>query len=101
MGTAQIRIIDLKFRQFARQLQYSMIALVLMSFWVSRALAQDDHSQHQELTPNQQNQQSQQSQQSALIKIVREATARFHDVKIAEYEGYRLEFGCVSGPDSV
>jgi hypothetical protein len=30
----------------------------------------------------------------------REATARFHDVRVAEAEGYHLAFGCVSGPDS-
>jgi hypothetical protein len=30
---------------------------------------------------------------------VREATERFRDVSVAEDEGYRLMFGCVSGPD--
>lgn len=34
-----------------------------------------------------------------LIKVVREATARFRDVAVAEAEGYQLMFGCVSGPD--
>ena len=33
----------------------------------------------------------------ALIKVVREATERFRDVKAAEAEGYALTFGCVSG----
>ena len=86
-------------RQFATQFQYAMIAaLVLMSVWSSRALAQDDHShmlisQHPELTPDQK------SKQSALLKIVRESTARFKDVKVAEAEGYALTFGCVSGDD--
>jgi hypothetical protein len=37
---------------------------------------------------------------SALIKIVRESTERFKDVSVAEAEGYALQFGCVSGPDS-
>jgi hypothetical protein len=36
---------------------------------------------------------------SALVKVVRESTARFHDVAVAEAEGYHLLFGCVSGPD--
>lgn len=36
----------------------------------------------------------------ALIKTVREATARFRDVSVAEAEGYKLTFGCVTGPDS-
>jgi hypothetical protein len=34
-----------------------------------------------------------------LIRVVREATRRFHDVRQAEAEGYHLMFGCVSGPD--
>ena len=36
----------------------------------------------------------------ALVKIVREHTARFKDVAVAEAEGYGLQFGCVSGPDA-
>ena len=89
-----------KVRQFATQFQYFMIpALVLMSVWSSRALAQNGHShtlttQHQEMT------QDQQSKASALIKIVRDATERFKDVTEAEKEGYALIFGCVSGPDA-
>jgi hypothetical protein len=31
--------------------------------------------------------------------VVRDATTRFHDVAVAEKEGYFLQFGCVSGPD--
>jgi hypothetical protein len=37
---------------------------------------------------------------SALIKIVRESTERFKDVSVAEAEGYALQFGSVTGPDS-
>jgi hypothetical protein len=36
----------------------------------------------------------------AFVKIVRESTERFRDVRVAEAEGYHLLFGCVSGPDS-
>jgi hypothetical protein len=36
----------------------------------------------------------------ALVAIVREATERFKNVAAAEAEGYGLQFGCVSGPDS-
>src|SRR5262245_60462086 len=32
----------------------------------------------------------------ALVRVVREATERFRDVKVAEAEGYALAFGCVS-----
>jgi len=42
----------------------------------------------------------QQKQLGALVKIVREATERFRDVTVAEAEGYTLQFGCVTGPDS-
>jgi hypothetical protein len=40
------------------------------------------------------------SSADALVKIVRESTERFRDVRVAEAEGYQLLFGCVSGPDS-
>jgi hypothetical protein len=43
--------------------------------------------------------QSQEREKSALVKAIRESTARFHDVRVAEAEGYTLMFGCVSGPD--
>src|SRR5262249_33517791 len=39
-------------------------------------------------------------QANALVEVVRQSTDRFHDVAIAEAEGYKLMFGCVSGPDS-
>jgi len=85
--------------QFRSQFQYfKIVALVLMSIWSSRVLAQDGHShsltpQAQELTLDQTR------QQNELLKRVRESTARFKDVKVAENDGYRLEFGCVSGDD--
>lgn len=37
------------------------------------------------------------AQAGTLVKVVREATERFRDVKVAEAEGYALKFGCVSG----
>ena len=37
------------------------------------------------------------AQPETLLKVVREATERFRDVKVAEAEGYALTFGCVSG----
>ena len=37
------------------------------------------------------------TQAGALVKVVREVTERFRDVRVAEAEGYSLEFGCVSG----
>jgi hypothetical protein len=34
-----------------------------------------------------------------LVRIVRQATAKFRDVEVAESENYHLLFGCVSGDD--
>ena len=86
----------MKLRELATQVAMSALVLILMSGWSSRALAQDVHSHNmtQELTAQQQ------SQASALIKLVRQHTARFQDVTVAEHEGYALQFGCVSGDDN-
>jgi hypothetical protein len=99
MRIPQIPAIDMKAGQFATQLQYSMIALVLMSVCPLGALAQDGHShmmtpQTQGLTPDQK------SKAGALVNIIRQSTERFKDVAVAEAEGYVLQFGCVSGSDS-
>ena len=89
---------DLKVRRFATQFQYSMIALVLLNACPSRALAQERHSH----TPAPQQDKTRVDKQSsgALLKIVRDSTERFKNVSVAEAEGYTLQFGCVSGPDS-
>jgi len=42
----------------------------------------------------------QKNQAGDLVKVVREATERFRDPAAADAEGYKLAFGCVSGPDS-
>lgn len=84
-------------RSAAHFASFALAALVLVGVAPSRAIAQDDHSHMQAAqapTP------AQQRQQNALVKIVREATARFQNVTQAENEGYVLQFGCVSGPDS-
>jgi hypothetical protein len=86
-------------RFLAKQFHCSIIIFGLVNFYLTRAEAQDSHAhvlnsqQHQLAT-------GQQSRASALIKIVRESTERFKDVSVAEREGYVLQFGCVSGPDS-
>ena len=88
----------MKIGRFATQFQHSTIALVLAftSIGPSRAIAQADHAHMtpQQVTPDQK------SQASALLKIVRQSTDRFHDVAVAEAEGYALQFGCVSGDSS-
>ena len=41
-----------------------------------------------------------QLQANDFIRVVKDSTARFQDVSVAEAEGYALHFGCVSGPDA-
>jgi hypothetical protein len=69
--------------------------LVLLSLSSSSVLAQRQHV-HAAAAHARANQQA---QASALVQVVRDVTERFHDVAVAEHEGYFLQFGCVSGPD--
>jgi hypothetical protein len=64
-------------------------ALAIAGSVPSRALAHD----HDASTDRKE-------QASALVKIVRESTARYQDVAAAEADGYHLAFGCVSGADA-
>src|SRR5450631_1225116 len=75
-----------------------LTTLALLSASLLCAVAQDAHS-HMPTQPQQLTSQ-QKSNASALIKIVRDSTERFKDVSVAEAEGYALQFGCVTGPDS-
>ena len=85
-------------RRYATPFRYAKLAVLLCvssicaSAQVGQALS--SASEHQHLIANQN------SQAGALLKVVRQATARFQDVSVAEAEGYQLQFGCVSGPDS-
>jgi hypothetical protein len=96
MNTTQMAAIEMKIKQTGKHFQQSMLGLVLMSLCPLGALAQTGHAHAaaQEQTA------AQKSQASALVKIVRDSTERFKDVSQAEKEGYALQFGCVSGPDS-
>jgi len=83
----------MKIAQTAKQ--YSVAALILGVMAAGQATAQSTHnhagsSRVQRLT----------TAQGALLQAVRESTARFKDVSVAEAEGYSLLFGCVTGPDS-
>lgn len=79
---------------FAKHIQRSIVAVVVVSMFSLATLAQDAHSHattgQSQLTPA----------QDSLLKVVRDNTARFKDVAVAQAEGYSLLFGCVSGPDS-
>jgi hypothetical protein len=95
MNTSRFPAFVTKVRRIAWQ---SIIGLALLGACVLCAVAQDGHTQAPALQKDQTAEQK--SQASALIKIVRESTERFKDVSVAEAEGYALQFGCVSGPDS-
>lgn len=92
MTAVLIPTMDLKVRQLTPRFKYSLIALILLSAFSLRALAQENHSHGQ--TPDLK------GKGSELIRIVRESTERFQDVAEAQRAGYVLTFGCVSGPDS-
>jgi hypothetical protein len=80
-------------RQFAER---SVLALALMSLCSLNLFAQGAHTHNQA----EQNSATGSDQQNALVKVVRESTARFQDVKVAESAGYQFALGCVSGSDS-
>jgi hypothetical protein len=99
MSTTHFLSLVMKVRQLTIQSLYFLIGFALLNIGTFSVVAQDGHShmptsQQRELTPEQR------SRANALIKIVRESTERFKDVSTAEAEGYALQFGCVSGPDS-
>jgi hypothetical protein len=80
-----------------RRLGYSVIALALLNINTLPVFAQGDHNHdasEQQMTADQL------AKAGALVKVVRQATARFKDVAVAESEGYHLVFGCVSGDAS-
>lgn len=95
MSTNEIPAFVSKARQIAIQ---SLIGIALLIAGVVCALAQDPHSHN--MAQQQEQTAEQKTQASALLKIVRDSTERFKDVSVAEAEGYALQFGCVSGPDS-
>jgi hypothetical protein len=86
-------------RQFARQFRFSTIgALLLIGCSPSLALAQADHMHGSSLQREEQRP-DQKARAGALITAVQAATERFRDSRVAEGEGYGLQFGCVSGSD--
>ena len=85
----------MKLQRFAARFQFAVLVLIFVGVGPWSALAQESHSHataHHQLTD--------QGSSSVLIKTVRDATERFQDPAAAEAEGYFLQFGCVSGPDS-
>ena len=100
MNTTRMQTLEVSAGELARQLlHYTVATVVLPTVWPSRAWAQDGHShtstmQQDQLTPDRWN------GRSALLRIVRQSTERFEDVGEAVYEGYALQFGCISGDNA-
>jgi hypothetical protein len=92
MNKIHLPATDARTIQFEKLLKSFVIFIAVMSICPIFAIGQmqEEHSHTTSSTSNQ-------SQQGALIKAVREATARYQNVRSAEYH---LEFGCVSGSDS-
>jgi hypothetical protein len=98
MSTTHDLTPDKNVRLFAIQVHCLLFALFLC-LGPLPGLAQENH-EHAGAGKQQTITAEQRSKASALINIVRESTERFKDVSVAEAEGYALQFGCVSGPDS-
>jgi hypothetical protein len=75
------------------KINLKFIAVAVLSVCPSLTMAQDGHA-HFETTA------AEQAEANTLVKVVRDATARFKDVAVAKAEGYALQFGCVTGSDS-
>jgi hypothetical protein len=74
-------------------------ALAVTSVWSLQAVA--DNQRPNSASPQHHSPQPERGGQAGeFVRVVRESTARFRDVSIAEAEGYHLMFGCVSGPDA-
>jgi hypothetical protein len=69
-------------------------AVVLLAVSAPLALAQATHT-HTNAAPEHIT-----HAQGELLKIVRQSTERFKNVAVADGEGYKLNFGCVTGPDA-
>jgi hypothetical protein len=74
------------------KINMKLIALGLISFCPALTMAQDGHPHDMTLAGE--------AEANTLVKVVRDATARFKDVAVAKAEGYALQFGCVTGSDS-
>jgi len=80
----------------SRTLRWAIIAALAIIVSNGAAIAQD-HSHVGAATAPKAPTADQLRRQNLLVAEVRQATDRFHDVQVAESEGYSLVFGCVSG----
>jgi hypothetical protein len=99
MRNKEIPTFSIRFNHLAARFHCFLIALAIVIVGPRCILAQDGHS-HTAPAQAQEQTAEQKGQANELIKIVRQATERYKDVSAAEADGYALQFGCVSGPDS-
>jgi len=87
------------FNRFARQAQFGLLGLALIGIAAPHARAQEGAShngmQHKKPTAK-----IEEAEPGTLIEVIRQSTERFKNVNVALAEGYALQFGCVTGPDS-
>jgi len=93
-------IIDRNSRRFARKAQYAVAAAVFMTVCPWSMPAQDDHA-HMTTAQEQEAALDAQTNANTLLKVVRDATEKYKDVAAAKAAGYVLQFGCVTGEDTV
>jgi len=84
----------MKSPRVAGQWQGVLLSLALLAFSPMSMIAQDKHSHSDTEQTSDQKKQS-----GELLRIVRENTEKYKDVKAAEAAGYKLTFGCVTGDD--
>jgi hypothetical protein len=76
-------------RHFAQMFAASLVAMLgVVGGWPARPSAHEDQPQP-----------SHEHHAGAMVQAVREATERFRDPVVADGEGYKPQFGCVSGPE--
>jgi hypothetical protein len=80
--------------RFTTTIRQAMLTVAVLGFGASHLPAQDSHAHMDAIK------QDASSNTSAFLKIVRDSTERFKDVRVAMAEGYALQFGCVTGSDS-
>jgi len=80
----------------ALRIGYSAMAMLAMALGSTSAIGHDEHA----APANRGSSTTDQRRAGELVKIVRNATARYRDVAAAEAAGYQLMFGCVSGAES-
>ena len=85
-------------RHAKTSLAIALGAIAIATLGSAAALAQGDHG-HGTSDPREAAT-AQKRNAGGLIAVVREATERYKSVAAAEADGYELQFGCVSGPDS-